>query len=559
MAAARFTFALAIASATACGGRSTSPDGTNNPADTSSAGGAACASGQMRCNGVCVPLSVDDARCGAGTCVRACSGGQHCSAAGVCAASKIEHVVLIVQENHSFDSYFGRYCQAPAGSNPSCTAGRACCEGAPMVSGVYKDPSGAEALVLDDNDSNPAGNFTGNGVLAGNDRDHTQACELQEIHGGAMDRYVTGASGSDTCDLYGPSCSSPINWAMVKGDAPTDTGYPYWTLASANALADRYFQPIAGGSSSNDMYFAGAQFRFIDNQRIPSVQVGASFTVADRLCTEESAPSSCETASKAVYPLLTIADRLLDGQKTFAVYADGYARAAAAAASRTCADPAAATECPWNDCSKLSGHPIACHGCLYDPSDIPFLYYTRFGDPPGADGSFTPTPYVHDYAELKVALDGGTLPSFSFVKARLFQNEHPNMSHIADGQRFVKTTIDMIRGSSYDASTLILLTWDEGGGFFDHVAPPASPPSHVDADDTGQPVPYGTRVPMLAIGTFARTGAVSHVPMEHSSIVKFLEWNFLTTVGQLEARDGWVNNIGSVLDPAKTGITVPEK
>jgi phospholipase C len=99
-----------------------------------------------------------------------------------------------------------------------------------------------------------------------------------------------------------------------------------------------------------------------------------------------------------------------------------------------------------------------------------------------------------------------------------------------------------------------LLTWDEGGGFFDHVAPPAG----VDTDDQGQKVPYGTRVPLLAIGPFARKNTVSHVLMEHSSIVRFLEYNFVGPVGQLGHNDAKVKNIGSLLDPSATGIHVPE-
>jgi hypothetical protein len=67
-----------------------------------------------------------------------------------------------------------------------------------------------------------------------------------------------------------------------------------------------------------------------------------------------------------------------------------------------------------------------------------------------------------------------------------------------------------------------------------------------------------TRVPLLAIGRFAKKGAVSHVQMEHSSLVKFLEWNFLAgKTGQLGARDVEVNNIGSLLDPVAVGAVVP--
>jgi phospholipase C len=200
---------------------------------------------------------------------------------------------------------------------------------------------------------------------------------------------------------------------------------------------------------------------------------------------------------------------------------------------------------------------VACHGCVYDPSDIPFLYHQRFTD--AANGG-NPTPYVKDYSALQADLNAGTLPSFSFVKPRAFRNEHPNVSTIADGVAFVKSMVDMILSSaSYGNNTLVLLTWDEGGGFYDHVAPPASPPTAVDSDDNGAAVPYGTRVPLLAIGPFSKKGTVSHAVLEHSSVVKFLEWNFLTQTGQLGARDGWVQNIGSLLDPNATGIPVPEK
>ena len=71
--------------------------------------------------------------------------------------------------------------------------------------------------------------------------------------------------------------------------------------------------------------------------------------------------------------------------------------------------------------------------------------------------------------------------------------------------------------------------------------------------------PYGARVPLLAIGRFAKSNHISHVQMEHSSIVKFIEWNWLNQqTGQFNTRDSKVNNIGSMLDPAKTGVLVPQ-
>jgi phospholipase C len=418
-----------------------------------------------------------------------------------CLGSNIEHVVLIVQENHTFDSYFGRYCQAPSGSNPTCTAGSTCCERAPDL-----DPSGAAPTVLDDTT-----NFAA-------DHDHEQACELQEIDNGKMDRFVTGGTGADTCLGSGPSCSSATNWAL----AMSPTVGPYWSLAQQSALADRYFQPLAGGSSSNDMFFAVAQYQFTDNDQRPKA-IGSSYG-----CPQ----GYCETGTPTSYPgRSTIADLLLAAGKTFAVYADGYRDAVAAAPSCE----SVPSDCPYSSIT----HPVAAQACKYDASDIPFTYYAQF-----ADG-----PYIKDYRDLATDLSAGALPSFAYVKARSFHNEHPNVSTITDGVTFVTQTIAAIEQSAFAATTLVLLTWDEGGGFFDHVAPP---PAGVD----GQP--YGTRVPLLAIGPFARTDTVSHVQLEHSSVVKFLEYNFIGPTGQLNARDAVVNNLGSLLDPAKTGIAIPD-
>lgn len=475
------------------------------PAGLTCANGSCCPAPTILCGNACLDPTEDDANCGA--CGHTCSGGEHC-AAGQCRASNIQHVVLIVQENHTFDSYFGDYCQAPAGSEPSCTQGPACCERAPDV-----EPHGASPIVLDDNS-----NYS-------TDRDHAQACELQQIDGGKMDGFVSGSSGADTCLGVGPSCASANNWAIAGAGT---VGW-YWSLADQYALADRYFQPIAGGTASNNMYFAVAHFEFRNNDQMPdTLGVGCS-----------DPTGLCLSGKRVLYTgVTTIADALMSGGKTFGVYADGFAEAKQAGAG-SCASPPG--YCPYSSCIL---HPVACDACVYDPSDDPFTYYAQL----------TSSPSLKDYNDLQTDLAAGTLPSFSYVKAREYRNEHPNVSKISDGVAFVKQTVDAVEASSFADSTLVLLTWDEGGGFFDHV----SPPPGVDTDDAGNVVPYGTRVPLLAIGKFARKGTVSHVTMEHSSIVRFLEYNFLGPVGQLGANDAKVHNIGSLLDKTAVGIPVPE-
>jgi phospholipase C len=417
--------------------------------------------------------------------VAACGGDvrKAGSCDGPCPASKINHLVVVLQENHTFDNYFARYCTAPAGSAPTCTSGPACCEAGPA-----KDPSGASPVALDD-------------ALNGDrDPNHTQACELEEAHGGLMDRYVTGTT-----------CSDPKNFAY----ADQAVAGPYWQLAAAGALADRYFQPLSGASSANDMYFMRAQYVFTDNDFKPDA-IGKECSINPTAMT---------------FPGPTIGD-LLDGAGvSWAFYGEGY---------QTMRDARAKDMCPKapNDCAADLG----IYPCVFDVGDYPLDYYANSKDDPRV---------LRDFAAFGKDLADGTLPQVTFVRALGYHSEHPGLgTAITPGVAFAKGVVDAIEASAYGPDTLVLLTWDEGGGFYDHVAPPP---------DGSDGKPYGTRVPLIAVGPVARAGVISHVVLEHSSVVKFIEWNWLgMQTGQLGGRDAHVANLGSLLDPAVTGVAVPE-
>lgn len=401
--------------------------------------------------------------------------------------SNIEHVVVIIQENTAFDAYYGTWCEAPTGSNPTCTDGPACCEAAPA-----SDPgTGAKPILLDDHEHQ---NF---------DPVHLAECHISEMNGGAMDRFVEGAScGSD-----------PENFAYADA---TSTG-PYRDLLATSALADRWFQPVVGGSAANDMYFALAKFAFYDNTYLPQDAVG----------------TECQANPNTIsYDDQTVGDLLADAGVPWAFYMQGYQAMQDAQDAGTC--PAADEDCPIG---------IPYYPCTYDPGDIPFAYFPRFRNNP---------EYMRDLDQLTADLAGGSLPAVSYVKALGFRTEHPGYGNrISTGMTFTTDLIDSILASPDADSTLILLTYDESGGYFDHVAPP--PTSTIDN------VPYGPRLPTMAIGRFARAGQISHVTLEHSSVVKFIEWNWLGgETGQLGNRDTEVNNLGSLLDPAQTGTAVPE-
>jgi phospholipase C len=260
------------------------------------------------------------------------------------------------------------------------------------------------------------------------------------------------------------------------------------------------------------MYFAVAKAEFVDNALRPdSVGKGCNFG---------GKPTTFEGRT-------TIADLLLQAGHDFAFYAEGYD-----AMKNAVLCPLPPADCPLH---------LPVYPCNFDPSDIPFEYYAQFQDEPA---------YMKDYAALAGDLSSGALPTLTFVKGLGYHTEHPGYgTRISDGTKFVKSIVDAVAASPVAASTLVLVTWDEGGGYFDHVAPP--PTSAVDSQ------PYGTRVPLIAVGPFARKNHVSHVPMEHSSIVRFVERAFLGATGQLGARDAVVEDIGSLLDPAKTSLATP--
>src|SRR5437867_3757698 len=158
----------------------------------------------------------------------------------------IQHVVVLVQENHTFDNYFADYCAYRLDAKTK----RLACDGGPPTSpGTTTHP-----VVLDD---------TTNAKF---DPNHEQVCEVAEINGGAMDAFLTAPRTSSTC-------GDPRNFAYAAAGSTSPVAY-YQQLANTGALADRYFQSVAGQSTSNDMYLWTTRFEFVDNAFEPDA-VGA--------------------------------------------------------------------------------------------------------------------------------------------------------------------------------------------------------------------------------------------------------------------------------------------
>jgi phospholipase C len=165
----------------------------------------------------------------------------------------------------------------------------------------------------------------------------------------------------------------------------------------------------------------------------------------------------------------------------------------------------------------------------------------------------THAPPIATFAEFLTAAAAGTLPQVSYVDPRFVDEEsgtsnddHPH-ADIRAGEAFMNDVYNAVRTSPNWDSTVLVITYDEWGGFFDHV-----PPGHAH-DVSKRTSLRGFRVPTIVISPFARRGHVSHQTFDHTSILKMIEWRF--GLKPLTPRDQYAHNLAAVLDFANADST----
>ncbi|HKD76168.1 MAG TPA: alkaline phosphatase family protein, partial [Ktedonobacterales bacterium] len=183
----------------------------------------------------------------------------------------------------------------------------------------------------------------------------------------------------------------------------------------------------------------------------------------------------------------------------------------------------------WND--ALAGHPDP----LFEFHHNPFTYFANY-----ADGKPAKTEHLKDETDFSGALQNRTLPAVSFIKPLGEDDEHPGYADIVTGQQHVADIVQSIQHSKYANDTAIIITFDENGGRWDHVAPPKT-------DKWGP----GTRVPLIIVSPFAKKGFVDHTQYDTTSILRTLEvrWN----LQPLASRDASVNDFRNAFDPSVQG------
>lgn len=163
------------------------------------------------------------------------------------------------------------------------------------------------------------------------------------------------------------------------------------------------------------------------------------------------------------------------------------------------------------------------------------------------------TDHLKDETDFMAAVQSGNVPAVSFIKPLGPDNEHPGYANITQGEQHAVDLINAVKASPIWNDTVIIVTYDEHGGSWDHVAPPTPATDGARADKWGP----GIRVPTLVISPFAKQGFVDHTQYDTTSILKLIEKRF--GVAALGSRDAAVNDLtnGLALGGSTSGGAIP--
>ncbi|HEX8917014.1 MAG TPA: alkaline phosphatase family protein [Chloroflexota bacterium] len=375
---------------------------------------------------------------------------------------KIKHIIVIMQENRSFDSYFGTYPGA---------------DGIPMRNGqpatCAPDPQTGSCVkpYVDHYDLDGGG-------------PHVAASATSDVNGGKMDGFVgvaergklgCGSTANPTCVNQTTGKVTDVMGYHTQSDIPN-----YWSYASNFVLQDHMFEPVASWSLPQHLYMVSGW---------------------SAKCADTTNPLSCQSSLAGV--------NYWTGKNP--------------------------TPYAWTDLTYLLHQNHVSWGYYLDNGSagvgygntgtgVPYIWNVLpgFADvrQDGQSGN------IQDLSNFYTAAASGTLPKVSWIVPQLADSEHPP-GLVSQGQSYVTKLVNAVMRSPDWQSSAIFLSWDDWGGFYDHVVPPT-------VDGNG----YGLRVPGLVISPYARKGFIDHQTLSHDAYLKFIEDDFLN---------------GQRLDPATDG------
>ena len=376
---------------------------------------------------------------------------------------KIKHVVVIMQENRSFDSYFGTYPGA---------------DGIPMQNGT------PTACVPDNQTGQCMQPYVDHADVNGGGP-HGQTNATADINGGQMNGFIdqTNAAKRGCLNTTNPACANSTKPDVMGYHTQSDLPN-YWSYAKNFVLQDHMFEPNASWSLPEHLF---------------------QVSEWSAKCTQHNAPASCVNALESpglppdfqgnrngpapIYAWTDLTYLLHKSAVSWGYYV------------------VAGTE---PDCQNDSA--LSC-GAVRQKATTPGIWNPLpFFDTVRNDGQLNNVQSVSNFYK---AAGKGQLPAVSWVVPSGAVSEHPP-SPVSFGQSYVTSLVNAVMHSPDWKSTAIFLAWDDWGGFYDNVAPPS-------VDQNG----YGLRVPAMVISPYARSGYVDHQTVSFDAYVKFIEDDFL--------------------------------
>jgi acid phosphatase len=462
------------------------------------------------------------------------------------ALNRIDTIVVIYAENHSFDNLYGMFPGANGVANATAEQktqldhdGKPLPHLPPVYTSRKPDPKYPQAL------ANGPFRIDGPPTNARFDQVvpspiHNYWHSIEQINGGRNNKFVASTTVG--------------SWTMGYYDG---SSMKLWQWARRYTLADNFFQGAFGGSFLNHQWLIcactpvypdapvamraqlderGVMKRQADS---PASVLAGPIHVFDGQVTPDGyvvntsqpayqpsgvAPTpggNLDLADPSKNPVpaqtaKTIGDTLSAKGVSWAWYGGGWKQALADGAR----DPAEKRMVIYN---RDAGSPI------FQPHHQPFNYYARF-----APGSADRAKYLKDGQDFLVAIEAGALPQVSFYKPAGRLTQHPSYTDIQSGDTHIADVLERLEKSPQWRSMLVIVTYDENGGYWDHVPPPTGP-------GWGDRWGPGTRVPTIIVSPHGKRGYIDHTSYDTTSILKMITKRF-----RLEPLPGVRQNTGDL-------------
>ncbi|HUB51175.1 MAG TPA: alkaline phosphatase family protein [Terracidiphilus sp.] len=496
---------------------------------------------------------------------------------GIPTATPIKHLVVIFQENVSFDHYFATY---PYATNPPHEPPFWAKPGTPIPNGLNSALLSSNPNLL--NTANNAKLASGAVSMASNpfrldpsqaataDQDHNYGPEQMAFDGGLMDLFPLSVGTEGPPPMAPPAAVNSTALTMGYFDGNTVTGL--WNYAQNFAMSDNMYDTNFGPSTpgalnviSGQTNGVGSNTVKVNNSTIVEGGGGSETLVSDA----DPAGDLCSSTSKNVYMNgNNIGDLLNTAGVSWGFFEGGF--------DLTITNSNATTGCARSTKSAVTGVTET----DYIPHHQPFQYYASTQNlahtrPASVSAIGRPNDTVahnqYDIHDFFDAVNAGHFPAVAYLKAPGFQDGHAGYSDPIDEQTFIVNTLNFLQQRPEWSSTAVIITYDDSDGWYDHQMSPIVNQSQTPADALngagfcGSATPglpgidpsttpnaqgrcgYGPRLVFMVISPWAKNNYVSHVVLDQSSVVRFIEDNWLGGQrlggGSFDALAGSINDM----------------